>query len=63
MHKLGPQIEAHAEVLQGEAGEDTTKQVRAVLPATATPPSMLWVGSRASQFTAADVVIRKDQKR
>ena len=27
-HKLGPQIEAHAEVLQAEAGEDTTKQVR-----------------------------------
>ena len=26
-HKLGPQIEAHAEVLQAEAGEDTTKQV------------------------------------
>lgn len=26
-HKLGPQIEARAEVLQAEAGEDTTKQV------------------------------------
>jgi translation initiation factor 5 len=30
-HKLGPQIEAHAEVLQAEAGEDTTKQIGQLL--------------------------------
>jgi len=31
-HKLGPAIEARAEVLQAEAGGDSTKQVRYLLP-------------------------------